>query len=53
MACSAKVLQAYVLFEMKRGHGRKSLEIVERAVELDEELRPVLAWKQFQEVMAG
>lgn len=52
-ACSAKVLQAYALFEMKRGHGRKSLEIVERAVELDEELRPVLAWKQFQEVMAS
>lgn len=52
-ACSAKVLQAYALFEMKQGHGRKSLEIVERAVELDEELRPVLAWRQFQEVMAG
>jgi len=50
-ACSAKVLQAYALFEMKRGHGRKSLEIVERAVELDEDLRPVLAWKQFREVM--
>ena len=52
-ACSAKVLQAYALFEMKRGHGRKSLEIVERAVELDDELRPVLAWKQFREVMAA
>ena len=50
-ACSAKVLQAYALFEMKRGHGRKSLKIVERAVELDEDLRPVLAWKQFREVM--
>ena len=50
-ACSAKVLQAYALFEMKRGFGRKSLEIVEKAVELDEDLRPVLGWKQFREVM--
>lgn len=50
-ACSAKVLQAYALFEMKRGHGRKSLEIVERAVRLDHALKPVLEWKQFREVM--
>lgn len=50
-ACSAKVLQAYALFEMKRGNGRKSLEIVEKAVRLDKELRPVLEWKQFRDVM--
>ena len=52
-ACSAKVLQAYALFEMKRGHGRKSFQIVERAVELDDELRPVLAWWQFRDVKAA
>ncbi len=48
--CSAMLLQAYALFEMKCGHGRKSLEIAKRAVELDEALRPVLAWKQFRKV---
>ena len=48
--CCAMLLQAYALFEMKCGHGRKSLEIVKRAVELDEALRPVLAWKQFRKV---
>lgn len=50
-ACSAKVLQAYALFEMKRGNGRKSLEIVEKAVRLDHELKPVLEWKQFRKIM--
>ena len=50
-ACSAKVLQAYALFEMRRGNGRKSLEIVEKAVQLDKELKPVLEWKQFRDVM--
>ena len=48
--CSAMLLQAYALFEMKCGHGRKSLEIAKRAVELDEALRPVLTWKQFRKV---
>eukprot|EP00567_Pseudictyota_dubia_P011238 CAMPEP_0197438176 /NCGR_PEP_ID=MMETSP1175-20131217/5245_1 /TAXON_ID=1003142 /ORGANISM="Triceratium dubium, Strain CCMP147" /LENGTH=272 /DNA_ID=CAMNT_0042967855 /DNA_START=101 /DNA_END=916 /DNA_ORIENTATION=+ len=43
-ACSAKVLQAYALFEMRRGYGKKSLEIVEQAVRLDSELKPVLEW---------
>lgn len=52
-ACSAKVLQAYALFEMKNGHAAKSLGIIRRAVRMDEELRPVLEWKQFRDAAAG
>ena len=52
-ACSAKVLQAYALFEMKNGIPKKSLEIIRRAVQMDEGLRPVLSWKQFRDVAAG
>eukprot|EP00559_Dactyliosolen_fragilissimus_P009050 CAMPEP_0184865442 /NCGR_PEP_ID=MMETSP0580-20130426/18124_1 /TAXON_ID=1118495 /ORGANISM="Dactyliosolen fragilissimus" /LENGTH=167 /DNA_ID=CAMNT_0027364655 /DNA_START=283 /DNA_END=786 /DNA_ORIENTATION=- len=50
-ACSAKVLQAFALFEMKQGHRRKSFELVKKAVEMDNQLRPVLQWKQFRDVM--
>jgi tetratricopeptide (TPR) repeat protein len=50
-ACSAKVLQAYALFEMKRGNSTKSLEIVKRAVQLDPSLAPVLQWKQFRDAL--
>lgn len=52
-SCSAKVLQAYALFEMKNGHSAKSLEIIQRAVKMDEELSPVLGWKQFRDAAAG
>lgn len=48
-ACSAKVLGAYALFEMKQGNRIKSLEIAQKAVELDEALEPVLQWKQFRD----
>jgi len=48
-ACSAKVLQAYALFEMKQGHSLKSLALVRRAVQMDEKLKPVLEWKQFRD----
>ena len=48
-ACSAKVLQAFALFEMKQGNTLKSLHIVEKAVRLDPSLRPVLQWKQFRD----
>lgn len=50
-ACSAKVLQAFALFEMKQGNEFKSLEIVLKAVKLDPTLRPVLKWKQFRDVL--
>jgi len=49
-SCSAKVLQAYALFEMKQGLTKKSLDIVRKAVELDESLSPILKWKMFQDV---
>lgn len=48
--CSAKVLQAFALFEMKQGNALKSLDIVHRAVRMDKTLRPVLNWKQFRDV---
>ena len=51
--CSAKVLQAYALFEMKNGHSIKSLEIIQKAIKMDENLRPVLEWKQFRDAAAG
>ena len=52
-SCSAKVLQAYALFEMNNGHSAKSLEIIQRAVKMDEQLSPVLGWKQFRDAAAG
>lgn len=48
-ACSAKVLQAFALFEMKQGNELKSYRIILKAIELDPELRPVLKWKQFRD----
>lgn len=50
-ACSAKVLQAYALFEMKQGNSRKSLQLVQKAVQFDPTLEPVLNWKQFRDVL--
>jgi hypothetical protein len=50
-ACSAKVLQAYALFEMKQGNALKSLELVHKAVQLDPTLQPVLQWKLFRDVL--
>lgn len=52
-SCSAKVLQAYALFEMKNGHSAKSLEIIQRAVKMDAKLSGVLKWKQFRDAAAG
>lgn len=49
-ACSAKVLGAFALFEMKQGNAKKSLEIARKAVEFDPALEPVLNWKQFRDV---
>ena len=50
-ACSAKVLIAFALFEMKQGNSLKSLEIVLKAIKLDPAVRPVLNWKQFRDSM--
>lgn len=49
-ACSAKVLQAFALFEMKQGNSRKSYELVNKAVNMDKSLEGVLRWKQFRDV---
>ena len=49
-ACSAKVLGAYALFEMKQGNTRKSYEIAQRAAQFDHDLLPVLQWRQFRSV---
>jgi hypothetical protein len=50
-ACSAKVLGAHALFEMKQGNELKSLEIARKAVQFDRSLEPVLQWKQFRDVL--
>lgn len=52
-SCSAKVLQAYALFEYKNGHSSKALKIIQKAVRMDENLHPVLRWKQFRDAAAG
>ena len=51
-ACSAKLLQAFALFEMKQGNKLKSLQLVRKAIELDPTLQPVLKWKQFRDAYA-
>jgi hypothetical protein len=48
-ACSAKVLQAFALFEMKQGNQLKSLQLVQKAIQLDQTLQPILKWKQFRD----
>lgn len=50
-ACSAKVLQAFALFEMKQGYGLKSLHLVQTAIKFDPSLRPILNWKQFRDAI--
>lgn len=47
--CSAKVLQAYALFEMKQGLTKKAYYLADLAIHLDAELKPLLNWKQFRE----
>ena len=47
-ACSAKVMQAWALFEMKQGNKKKSYRLAQMAVKLDSDLEPVLKWKPFR-----
>jgi len=49
-SCSAKVLQAYALFELRNGFSLKSVKLIEKAVSLDENLSSVLKWKQFSDL---
>jgi len=50
-SCSARVLQANALFEMKQSNPIKAAELIIRAVRMDRTLRPVLRWKQFREAL--
>ena len=47
--CSAKVMQAFALFEMKQGNVKKSYSLARMAVTMDPALAPVLQWKQFRD----
>ena len=47
--CSAKVFQAYALFEMKQGNVKKADTLAKTAVRMDYELHPLLQWKQFRD----
>uniref|UniRef100_A0A6V0AQJ4 Uncharacterized protein n=1 Tax=Pseudo-nitzschia australis TaxID=44445 RepID=A0A6V0AQJ4_9STRA len=49
-ACSAKVLGAFALFEMKRGNSVRSLRIAQKAIDFDPSMGPMLEWKQFRDV---
>jgi hypothetical protein len=49
--CSARVLQAHALFEMKQENPTRAVELIFRAVRMDKTLRPVLQWQQFQRAM--
>lgn len=46
--CTAKVSQAYALFEMKQGNTKKAYYLAKVAVSLDSDLKPLLNWKQFR-----
>jgi hypothetical protein len=47
--CSARVLQAHALFEMKQENPIKAVELIISAVKMDRNLRPVLRWKLFKD----
>ncbi|KAL7527063.1 hypothetical protein ACHAWF_006564, partial [Thalassiosira exigua] len=48
-ACTAKVLGAYALFEMKFGSVHRSIEVARRASQFDDGLSKLFDWKQFRE----
>lgn len=47
--CSAKVIQAFALFEMKQGYPKKALRLIQSAIKMDKKLVATLKWKQFRE----
>jgi tetratricopeptide (TPR) repeat protein len=49
-ACSAKVIGAYALFEMKHGSKKKSLHLARQAMNFDQSLSKLFDWKLFKEV---
>jgi len=50
--CSARVLQAHALFEMKQDNPVRAVELIRRAIRMDRNLRPVLRWKLFRDAVA-
>lgn len=50
-SCTARVLQAHALFEMKQENRVRAAELIIRAVRMDHNLRPVLRWKHFRDAM--
>jgi hypothetical protein len=49
--CSARVLQAHALFEMKQDNPIKAVELMIYAIRMDKNLRPVLRWKLFRDAL--
>jgi len=49
--CTARVLQAHALFEMKQENAVRAAELILRAVRMDHNLRPVLRWKLFRDAI--
>jgi len=47
--CTAKVLGAYSLFEMRFGSIHRSFEIARQAIQFDSSLSKILDWKQFRD----
>lgn len=48
--CTAKVLGAYALFEMKFGSVHRSIEVARQATQFDSELSTLFSWKQFRDI---
>mmetsp|Transcript_13859 Transcript_13859/g.23650 ORF Transcript_13859/g.23650 Transcript_13859/m.23650 type:complete len:340 (-) Transcript_13859:487-1506(-) len=48
-ACTARVLGAYALFEMRFGSVHRSIEIARRAKQFDNGLSVLFTWKQFRD----
>jgi hypothetical protein len=51
--CSARVLQAFALFEMKQNNPQRAVQLMHKAIRIDRTLRPVLRWKLFQDAMGS
>ena len=48
MKCTARVLQAFALYETKQDCKDKGWFLMRAAIEIDPELKPVKKWKMFE-----
>ncbi|GMH75330.1 hypothetical protein TL16_g06725 [Triparma laevis f. inornata] len=48
--CTARVIQAFALFESKNKLKPKSKFLIKRAIEFDPNLESILKWKMFEDV---